>query len=122
MMDITQAFILANWADLPEGIGKVYISPPPGVEEEDARGASTSRSPSGSKSAGSSMLALKSQYGLDLRAAAMARTSLCPPTSTTCSVRAHPSRTSSASSRTSTRHSTALTTARRRTTSVARSF
>eukprot|EP00961_Rhodomonas_salina_P218486 2952910-Rhodomonas_salina.1 len=28
-MDITQAFIEANWADLPEGIGKVYISPPP---------------------------------------------------------------------------------------------
>eukprot|EP00961_Rhodomonas_salina_P121730 1639139-Rhodomonas_salina.1 len=34
-MDIMQAFIQANWADLPEGIGKVYISPPPGVEEED---------------------------------------------------------------------------------------
>eukprot|EP00961_Rhodomonas_salina_P011658 156583-Rhodomonas_salina.1 len=34
-MDITQAFIQANWADHPEGIGKVYISPPPGVEEED---------------------------------------------------------------------------------------
>eukprot|EP00961_Rhodomonas_salina_P181772 2453803-Rhodomonas_salina.1 len=34
-MDITQAFIQANWADLPEGIGTVYISPPPGVEEED---------------------------------------------------------------------------------------
>eukprot|EP00961_Rhodomonas_salina_P288968 3904794-Rhodomonas_salina.1 len=65
-MDITQAFIQANWADLPEGIGKVYISPPPGVEEEDgvvyevlrpctgiarARGTSTSRSPSGSTSA-----------------------------------------------------------------------
>eukprot|EP00961_Rhodomonas_salina_P094895 1276662-Rhodomonas_salina.1 len=59
-----------------------------------ARGASTSRSPSGSTSTGSSRLASKSQSGLDQQAAATARTSLCPPTSTTCSVRARPSRTS----------------------------
>eukprot|EP00961_Rhodomonas_salina_P061328 823262-Rhodomonas_salina.1 len=32
-MDITQAFIQANWANLPEDIGKVYISPPPGVDK-----------------------------------------------------------------------------------------
>eukprot|EP00961_Rhodomonas_salina_P076173 1022302-Rhodomonas_salina.1 len=53
-----------------------------------ARGASTSRSPSGSTSADSSRLALKSQSGLDLLAAATARTSSCLPTLTTCSVRA----------------------------------
>eukprot|EP00961_Rhodomonas_salina_P008043 109105-Rhodomonas_salina.1 len=50
--------------------------------------ASTSRSPSGSTSAGSSKLASKSQSGLSLLAASTALTSLCPPTLTTCSVRA----------------------------------
>eukprot|EP00961_Rhodomonas_salina_P147153 1980380-Rhodomonas_salina.1 len=81
------------------------------------QGASTSRSPSGSTSEGSSRLASKSQSGLGLRAAVTAWTSLCPPTLTTCSVRARSSRTSSASSRISSRPSTALTMARRRTTS-----
>eukprot|EP00961_Rhodomonas_salina_P232548 3141713-Rhodomonas_salina.1 len=55
---------------------------------ERARGASTSRSPSGSTSAGSSRLASKSQSGLDLLAAATAWASSCLPTLTTCSVRA----------------------------------
>jgi hypothetical protein len=34
-MDITQAFIQENWSDLPEGIRKVYITPPPGVVEPE---------------------------------------------------------------------------------------
>ena len=33
-MDITQAFIQACWAALPEKIATVYISPPPGYNEE----------------------------------------------------------------------------------------
>eukprot|EP00961_Rhodomonas_salina_P095076 1278973-Rhodomonas_salina.1 len=34
-MDITQASIQANWADLPKDIGKVYISQPQGVDEDE---------------------------------------------------------------------------------------
>eukprot|EP00961_Rhodomonas_salina_P253433 3425309-Rhodomonas_salina.1 len=34
-MDITQAFIQANWADLPKDICKVYISQPPGVDKDE---------------------------------------------------------------------------------------
>eukprot|EP00961_Rhodomonas_salina_P292420 3932930-Rhodomonas_salina.1 len=33
-MDISQAFIQASWADLPEDIGKIYIRPPRCYDEE----------------------------------------------------------------------------------------
>ena len=33
--DVSQAFIQASWADLPEDIGKIYIRPPEGVQEDE---------------------------------------------------------------------------------------
>eukprot|EP00961_Rhodomonas_salina_P211008 2849661-Rhodomonas_salina.1 len=33
-LDITQAFIQASWADLPEKIGDIYITPPKGYYED----------------------------------------------------------------------------------------
>jgi len=34
-MDVAQAFIQSNWADLPEDIGTIYITPPDGVQEDE---------------------------------------------------------------------------------------